>query len=51
MPLPFAQDGTRLRTNLPNLPNTLPPGFYLLFVFDSQGVPSMGQMLRITAAA
>jgi hypothetical protein len=48
--LSFTQDGRRLRTVLPNSSSLLPPGHYLLFVFDAQGVPSTGKMLRITAS-
>jgi hypothetical protein len=48
--LDFTQDGRRLRTVLPSSPQQLPPGHYLLFVFDAQGVPSTGKLLRITAA-
>jgi hypothetical protein len=27
--------------------NIAPPGYYLLFVFNSQGVPSIGKIVRM----
>jgi hypothetical protein len=49
--LDFKQSGTELRTTLPADVNQLPPGYYLLFVFDAQGVPSLGKSLLISNPA
>ncbi|MDZ5461071.1 galactose oxidase-like domain-containing protein [Azohydromonas lata] len=49
--LAFTQDGTRLRAALPASPNLLPPGHYLLFVFDAQGVPSPASILHLSTPA
>ena len=51
MALDFTQGGTELRATLPADVNRLPPGYYLVFVFDAHGVPSMGQSLLVTNPA
>ena len=51
MALDFTQGGTELRATLPADVNRLPPGYYLVFVFDTHGVPSMGQSLLVTNPA
>ncbi|NML17780.1 glyoxal oxidase [Azohydromonas caseinilytica] len=48
MALEFKQSGAELRATLPADVNRLLPGYYLLFVFDEHGVPSMGQSLLVT---
>jgi hypothetical protein len=48
--LDFSQQGTELRARLPADVNQFPPGYYLVFVFDDQGVPSMGRSLLVTGA-
>lgn len=45
--LPFTQDGAQLRLQAPPSPDTAPPGFYLLFVFDAHGVPSVARSVRL----
>jgi Domain of unknown function (DUF1929) len=48
--LPFVQSGSRLDATLPAAPNLAPPGYYMLFVLDEQGVPSHGKVIRIAPA-
>lgn len=47
--LPFTVDGGELQASLPGNPFQTPPGYYMLFVFNDQGVPSEAAMLRINA--
>jgi galactose oxidase len=47
-PLEFEQEGQGLAITTPDSPNLAPPGFYLLFILDSKGVPSEGQMVQLT---
>ncbi len=45
--LPFSASGNMLEVYLPVRASDTPPGFYLLFVIDAAGVPSMGRIVRI----
>ncbi|WP_374562644.1 galactose oxidase-like domain-containing protein [Ideonella sp.] len=45
----FSQNGRHLTVNLPVSANRAPPGFYLLFALDAQGVPSKARVLRLGA--
>ena len=47
--LSFSQSGQHLTVNLPVSANRAPPGFYLLFALDAQGVPSKARVLRLGA--
>jgi len=47
MDLSFTPSGNAATVNAPASPNLAPPGFYMLFVFDAVGVPSVAAMLRI----
>ena len=38
--LPFTESGNLLYADLPERASDTPPGYYLMFVFDSDGVPS-----------
>lgn len=49
MELPFTQTGVHLSATLPANVNELPPGYYMVFIFNGSGVPSKARMLRITA--
>jgi hypothetical protein len=42
--------GNRLRCKAPPNANIAPPGYYLLFVIDDKGVPSVGHWLHIFSA-
>jgi len=45
----FQQNGAELRFDIPASSTELPPGFYMLFALNSQGVPSVAHMLRLGA--
>ena len=46
----FERIGNQLNIYAPVNLNRAPPGKYLLFVIDAQGVPSIGRILSFTAA-
>ena len=39
--------GNTLRARIPSTADTAPPGYYLLFIVDAMGVPSVGQFLNL----
>jgi YVTN family beta-propeller protein len=45
--LPFTTSGATLDVQLPSRAGDLPPGYYMLFVLSSQGVPSVARMVRV----
>jgi hypothetical protein len=48
VPLTFVQNGpTALEVQIPANPNVLPPGYYLLFIVDQNGVPSIAPFVKI----
>jgi YVTN family beta-propeller protein len=48
--LPFVQGGGRLAIGMPASANDAPPGYYLLSVIDSNGVPSPSVIIGIGAS-
>jgi Domain of unknown function (DUF1929) len=50
MELPFTQSGTRLQVTTPASVTQAPPGYYMLFVFDAVGVPSVAKIIRMAAS-
>lgn len=48
VPFDKASDGT-LRLHLPTNPNNAPPGPYMIFLLNTQGVPSKASMLELTS--
>ena len=46
--LEFTQTGSTLSASAPEKPELAPPGTYLLFVLDNNGVPSYGQMVTLS---
>lgn len=48
--LPFTVIGSELEATLPANTFETPPGFYLVFVINSQGVPSEAAMMRVNVA-
>ncbi|HSI59083.1 MAG TPA: galactose oxidase-like domain-containing protein [Ideonella sp.] len=46
--LGFKQSKTKLTMTLPTSRAQLPPGYYMLFVFDDKGVPSVARTIRLT---
>ena len=49
--LPFTVQAGALRASLPANMFETPPGYYMVFVFNDQGVPSEAAMLRISTQA
>ena len=45
--LPFTANGNLLDVQLPSRAGDLPPGYYMLFVLNQQGVPSVARMVRV----
>lgn len=45
--LSFTQSGQTLLINSPTNPNYIVPGYYMLFVFNYQGVPSQAKIVKI----
>jgi len=48
--LTFQQTGDRLLTQAPTRATDAPPGFYLLFVLNSAGTPSVARIVRVPVA-
>lgn len=46
--LDFTQSGDRLAIETPESANVAPPGFYMLFAMNEQGVPSEAKIVQIT---
>jgi len=47
--LAFTQAGKELTVTLPASADNAPPGFYMLFAIDAEGVPSKAKILRLGA--
>ena len=47
--LPFTANGGLLTAQLPSRAGDVPPGYYMLFVLNEQGVPSVARMVRVGA--
>lgn len=47
MELPFTRSGPTLRINAPASAALAPPGMYLLFIIDADGVPSVGKLVAL----
>ena len=45
--LPFTRSGPTLRITAPARAALAPPGMYLLFIIDSDGVPSVGKLVAL----
>lgn len=45
--LPFTADGNTLSVQMPARATDTPPGYYLLFVIDDQGVPSKAKIVKV----
>jgi hypothetical protein len=48
--LGFSASGNTLTVDMPARATDTPPGYYLLFVLDSQGVPSRGRIVRVAVS-
>jgi Domain of unknown function (DUF1929) len=49
--LPLSVDGNNVDLNVTNNPNVAPPGWYMLFAVDANGVPSVAQWVHLTGPA
>jgi len=47
--LTFTQNSGALTVNFPPDPNTAPPGYYMLFLLNNAGVPSLATFVQVTA--
>lgn len=47
VPVSHTTSGTAVNVTMPSDPNLAPPGYYMLFVFNSAGVPSVAKVLRL----
>jgi galactose oxidase-like protein len=46
--LAFSQQSGSLNVQAPNSANLAPPGYYMLFIVDTSGVPSVASIVRIS---
>ena len=44
----FSQATGGLNVTAPSNPNTAPPGYYMLFILNSNGVPSVAKIVQIS---
>ncbi|QNS08688.1 galactose oxidase early set domain-containing protein [Streptomyces xanthii] len=49
--LPLSVDGANVDLNVTSNPNLAPPGWYMLFAVDANGVPSVAEWVHLTGAA
>jgi fibronectin type 3 domain-containing protein len=47
--LSFSQTAGGINVNMPSNPNDVPPGYYMLFIVNGQGVPSVASFVRFPA--
>ncbi len=45
--LSFTRSATGVVVNVPDSPNVAPPGYYLLFILNRNGVPSTGAVVKV----
>lgn len=50
IPLTFAASASFLTATTPSTPDIAPPGYYMLFVTDSAGVPSVAKIVKLDPA-
>ena len=50
IPLDFTQVGSSLDVNAPDSPNQAPPGYYMIFLVDQNGVPSVAEFMKLVDA-
>ena len=48
--LPFSVQNGGLSVSLPKNSNLTPPGYYMLFLVNQAGVPSIAQFVQVTGA-
>jgi hypothetical protein len=47
IPLNFSRRGKKLKLTSPANANVAPPGYYMLFIVDDEGVPSIAKMVQV----
>jgi len=47
VPLTFTKETNSLKATVPSTPNIVPPGFYMLFIVDTKGVPSVAKIVHV----
>jgi hypothetical protein len=47
MPLSFTVSGETITASTPSNVHLLPPGYYMLFLVDGDGVPSIARWIRV----
>jgi hypothetical protein len=50
IPLKFGVSGSVVSAAAPATPNIAPPGYYMLFITDSAGVPSVAKIVKLDSA-
>jgi hypothetical protein len=45
--LPFTRGAGTITATVPSSPNRLPPGYYMLFILDSSGVPAVAPFVQV----
>jgi hypothetical protein len=50
IPVPFSQSGTAVTGSVDSAPEKIPPGYYMLFVFNTNGVPAVAKFVSIPQA-
>lgn len=51
LPLTFQQSAGGVDVTMPANPNLAPPGYYMLFLLDTNGVPSVAPMIKVTTVS
>lgn len=46
--LPFKNSGPNLTVTIPNSSSLVPPGWYMLFIVDQNGIPSVAKFARVS---
>lgn len=47
IPVPFTQSGTTVQGSVNSAPEIIPPGYYMLFVFNTNGVPAVAKIISV----
>jgi hypothetical protein len=50
VPVTFTVGAGSLNVNIPGSPSLVPPGYYMLFIVNSAGVPSIAPLVQITGS-
>jgi hypothetical protein len=50
IPVPFTQSGTTIMGSVDPAAEKIPPGYYMLFVFNTKGVPAVAKIISVPQA-